>query len=122
MACKSLAALFCLATITACSQKPTFSLVADEGQIGKGAELMLQSGRGTITMGPIPGWPAGLNEQIQGEPIEPLEKLNGGQFWTATIPSKKVSLKFIVVGNHYICESCVGLQLPIQWTKQQLPL
>lgn len=112
-------AAVCLATLAGCSQKPTFVLVADEGQIGKGAKLILHAGSGTITMAPGPGWPAGLNEQVEGDATRALEELNGGHMWSAKVPSKHLTLTFVVVRNHYICNSCAGLQLPLEWTKQE---
>lgn len=101
-----------------CSQKPTFILTANRGQIGQGSQITLQEGAGTITIVPTPSWPAGLNERVAGDSERAFEELNGGRMWSAHIPSKKLTLTFISVGNVYVCQSCVGLQLPLEWSRK----
>lgn len=111
----------CLVTLAGCSpaQGPSFVLVADAGQIGQGAKIILQAGSGTITMAPIPpAWPAGFNDPVEGDAKHAIEQLGGGHMWSVKVPSKNLTLTFVFSGNHYICESCGAQKLPIQWTKQ----
>jgi hypothetical protein len=115
---RSVAAVVLALTLTACSKKPPFVLIADPAQIGQGTKISIDGDSGSIEMAPIPGWPAGLHEPVIGDNERPGQNLQGGYVWSLRVPGKNLTMSFIVVGKTYVCESCASLRLPLQWTRK----
>lgn len=102
---------------TALDDGPSFSLMADAAQIGQDSTISLDQGHGFIKIKPMPAFPQGLEAIVEADKESVMDSIATSHMWTLRLPKQKLDLSFIVVGKAYICKSCVGLGLPVTWSR-----
>ncbi|NTB05901.1 hypothetical protein [Agrobacterium tumefaciens] len=102
---------------TALEDGPSFNLMADSAQVGQGSTISLDQGHGFITIKPTPAFPQGLEAVVEADKESEMDAIATSHMWTLRLPKQKLDLSFIVVGKAYICKSCVGLGLPLTWSR-----
>lgn len=100
--------------LSACSEQTV--IVADTGQIGAHATIIQNGNTAALHVPPSPSWPKGWDTKLtvtEGGGIIP-----GIQQMLTFKTSNNISISFINIGNKYVCQSCVSLNLPLDWHRE----
>jgi hypothetical protein len=111
----SLALSAMLLCLSACEGSDSYSIKADDGQLGSGTMITMIGKAGRIRSEVLPGYAKGLDEAVTE--VERTSGPTGGTWKIET--EHKMVLSFIVVSGGYICDSCNAVNLPLSWHREK---